>query len=193
MKSTTIAELPRCTSLDEVARRLASRVRERRIDAGLTQAELALRAGVTVETVSRLERLLHGRPSPGSNPTLETLARLSEALGVEITELLASRAGPDSSIEKLCASLRQTTPAARRRILRVAEALLHEELPLLREGAPVDEVEGIGDDLYDDEDDSEDEDGDSESAVQARVANSDVPQSGSRFLGDAVSSPKAQN
>ena len=100
-----MTELPRCSTLDGVAMRLAARVRERRIDAGLTQAELALRAGVTVETVSRLERLLHGRPSPGSNPTLETLARLSEALGVEITELLANRTGPDSYLDKLSAEI----------------------------------------------------------------------------------------
>ena len=175
-----MTELPRCSTLDGVAMRLAARVRERRIDAGLTQAELALRAGVTVETVSRLERLLHGRPSPGSNPTLETLARLSEALGVEITELLANRSGPDSYLDKLSASLRQATPAARRRVLRVAEALLHEELPLgLRGGGDADDFDSEADGTA------------LELGVDGEIANpSDHPQSGARFLEEL---PKAQN
>ena len=174
-----MTELPRCSTLDGVAMRLAARVRERRIDAGLTQAELALRAGVTVETVSRLERLLHGRPSPGSNPTLETLARLSEALGVEITELLANRSGPDSYLDKLSASLRQATPAARRRVLRVAEALLHEELPLGLRG-----------------NDGDDFDPDGDSAALELGADGEIgsptehPQSGARFHEEL---PKAQN
>ncbi len=174
-----MTELPRCSTLDGVAMRLAARVRERRIDAGLTQAELALRAGVTVETVSRLERLLHGRPSPGSNPTLETLARLSEALGVEITELLANRSGPDSYLDKLSASLRQATPAARRRVLRVAEALLHEELPLGLRGGDEDEFDADGEATA------------LELGVDGELGNpSDHPQSGARFLEEL---PKAQN
>jgi transcriptional regulator with XRE-family HTH domain len=164
--------------------RLAARVRERRIDAGLTQAELALRAGVTVETVSRLERLLHGRPSPGSNPTLETLARLSEALGVEITELLENRIGPDSSLDKLSASLRQASPAARRRVLRVAEALLHEDLtvPLHQTG------EEAGDDETADDDDADDD-----LVELPSTTTTDLPASGARFVGDGPALPKVQN
>src|SRR5688500_16591278 len=177
-----MTELPRCSSLDGVAMRLAARVRERRVDAGLTQAELALRAGVTVETVSRLERLLHGRPSPGSNPTLETLARLSEALGVEITELLANRSGPDSSLDKLSASLRQATPAARRRVLRVAEALLHEDLPLLR-SAPGGEA--LAADPADDPTHAH--------ATADPAPGTELPPSGSRFLMEGAVLPKAQN
>jgi len=177
-----MAELPRCSSLDGVAMRLAARVRERRVDAGLTQAELALRAGVTVETVSRLERLLHGRPSPGSNPTLETLARLSEALGVEITELLANRSGPDSSLDKLSASLRQATPAARRRVLRVAEALLHEDLPLLRSAPDGEAFEA-----------DPEEDPIHEDATDEPPTATELPPSGSRFLMDGAVLPKAQN
>ena len=174
-----MTELPRCSTLDGVAMRLAARVRERRIDAGLTQAELALRAGVTVETVSRLERLLHGRPSPGSNPTLETLARLSEALGVEITELLANRSGPDSYLDKLSASLRQATPAARRRVLRVAEALLHEELPLGLRGNDGDDFDADGDPAA------------LELGVDGEIGSpTEHPQSGARFHEEL---PKAQN
>ena len=121
-------EAPRAASVNVIAMRLAAQVRQLRVEAGLTQAELASRAGVTVETVARLERVLRGRSSANSNPSLETLARLSEALGVEVAELLAapSRAGQRDS--RLSVVLRSATPATRRRVLRVAEALLREEV-----------------------------------------------------------------
>lgn len=120
---------PRSSSVNAVALRLAAQVRALRVEAGLTQAELAARAGVTVETVARLERVVRGRSSANSNPSLETLARLSEALNVEVADLLApdtSARVPDS---RLALALKSATPATRRRVLRVAEALLREEAP----------------------------------------------------------------
>lgn len=106
---------------------LAEQVRQLRVQAGMTQAELAARAGVTVETVARLERVLRGRSSANSNPSLETLARLSGALGVEVSELLATPGKPRPRDDRMHLLLRSATPATRRRILRVAEALVREE------------------------------------------------------------------
>jgi len=94
----------------------------------MTQAELAARAGVTVETVARLERVLRGRSSANSNPSLETLARLSQALGVEVSELLSVPSKPRPRDDRLFVILRSATPATRRRVLRVAEALMREEV-----------------------------------------------------------------
>ncbi len=111
----------------EVAVRLAERVRELRLAAGMTQAELASRAGVTVETVARLERVLRGRSSANANPSLETLARLSEALGVEVTELLSAPTRPRPRDDRLAAVLRRASSATRQRVLRVAEALVRED------------------------------------------------------------------
>jgi transcriptional regulator with XRE-family HTH domain len=49
-------------------------IRRARTQAGMTQAELAARAGLTQSAVARLER-------PGSNPTLATLARVIAGTG----------------------------------------------------------------------------------------------------------------
>lgn len=93
----------------------------------MTQAELASLAGVTVETVARLERVLRGRSSANSNPSLETLVRLATALGVEVAELLSVPGKPRPKEDRISVLLRSANPATRRRVLRVAEALVREE------------------------------------------------------------------
>jgi len=114
-------------TLSDIANRLADHVKQLRLEAGLTQAELAARAGVTVETVARLERVLRGRSSANSNPSLETLVRLSNALGVEVAELLSEPSRPRPKDDRISMILRTANPATRRRVLRVAEALVREE------------------------------------------------------------------
>jgi antitoxin HicB len=58
---------------------LAAKValRQARLEAGLTQAELARRAGVSQQQVAKIER-------PDSNPTLATLERLAQVLGLRL-------------------------------------------------------------------------------------------------------------
>lgn len=113
--------------MSDIANLLADHVKQLRIEAGLTQAELAARAGVTVETVARLERVLRGRSSANSNPSLETLVRLANALGVEVAELLSEPTRPRPKDDRISMILRTANPATRRRVLRVAEALVREE------------------------------------------------------------------
>ena len=113
--------------MSDIENRLADHVRQLRLEAGLTQAELAARAGVTVETVARLERVLRGRSSANSNPSLETLVRLASALGVEVSELLSEPSRPRPKDDRISMILRTANPATRRRVLRVAEALVREE------------------------------------------------------------------
>ncbi len=48
-----------------------------RLDAGLTQAQLAGRAGVSQQQVAKLER-------PGANPSVATLRKIAGALGVRL-------------------------------------------------------------------------------------------------------------
>jgi transcriptional regulator with XRE-family HTH domain len=60
----------------------AELIRRTRVDRGLSQAELALRAGTTQTAISRLER---GQRSP----TIQTLRRLLTVMGEDLT--LASR------------------------------------------------------------------------------------------------------
>ena len=52
-------------------------LRSARLQAGLTQAELAARAGTTQSAVARLER-------PGANPRVETLAAFLAAAGRDL-------------------------------------------------------------------------------------------------------------
>ena len=113
--------------MSDIANRLADHVKQLRLEAELTQAELAARAGVTVETVARLERVLRGRSSANSNPSLETLVRLASALGVEVSELLSEPSRPRPKDDRISMILRTANPATRRRVLRVAEALVREE------------------------------------------------------------------
>jgi transcriptional regulator with XRE-family HTH domain len=79
-------------------------IRERRLANGLTQAQLALRAGSTQAALSRLER---GELSP----TFETVERLLEVMG-ERADLVVNRLPADYDRARL-AALRAREPAER--------------------------------------------------------------------------------
>ena len=72
----------------QLAENLANQFRRLRLERGMTQAEVAVSAGVTVETVARLERVLRGKPSANANPSLETLDALAGAVGCSVVDLL---------------------------------------------------------------------------------------------------------
>jgi transcriptional regulator with XRE-family HTH domain len=98
----------------------ASLLRSARTRAGLTQAELARRLGVTQAAVARLER-------PRANPTVETLAAVLNATGHRLE--LHATPRPSSVDETLIASYLRLTPAER---LRAFESS-HNNLARLRE------------------------------------------------------------
>jgi transcriptional regulator with XRE-family HTH domain len=60
-------------------------VRELREQAGWNQAELAVRAGVSVSSVSRIEN--------GRKPNKGTLKLIANALGVDVSEITIIRTG----------------------------------------------------------------------------------------------------
>jgi DNA-binding XRE family transcriptional regulator len=64
--------------------RLGARLRELRLAAGLTQAELSRRTGIHRPNIARVEAGRH-------TPSLETLARIANAIGVSTTQVLVSR------------------------------------------------------------------------------------------------------
>lgn len=105
---------------------VAEQVLQRRTALKITQAELAGRAGLTVESIARVERVLRHRQSSNCNPTLETLESIAAALGCEVTDLLTGRAGKKAS-DPIAALARHAKPATRRRITLVIEALLRDE------------------------------------------------------------------
>jgi DNA-binding XRE family transcriptional regulator len=64
--------------------KLGARLRELRLAAGLTQAELARRTGIHRPNIARVEAGRH-------TPSLDTLARIANAIGVSTTHVLVSR------------------------------------------------------------------------------------------------------
>lgn len=78
--------------------RLGARLRALRVAAGLTQAELARRTGIHRPNIARVEAGRH-------TPSLETLSRLADAIGVPATRVLETdQLGSSSSAGSLASS-----------------------------------------------------------------------------------------
>jgi transcriptional regulator with XRE-family HTH domain len=73
---------------------LSRNLKENRQKLGLTQSELAERAGISTNFVAMIE-LKHKFPTP------ETLDRLSTALDIKTYELFTTSASPDNILKKL--------------------------------------------------------------------------------------------
>lgn len=73
----------------EIVLLFAARLREFRVSLGLTQAELARQARVTVSYIWRLE-------SGGAAPGIDLVDRLAKALGTSAADLLPTSAPPDT-------------------------------------------------------------------------------------------------
>lgn len=73
----------------EIVRLFAESLRSARRSRGMTQAQLARQANVTVSYIARLE-------AAGSAPGVDLLARLASALGVTVQELLPTTPSPDT-------------------------------------------------------------------------------------------------
>jgi transcriptional regulator with XRE-family HTH domain len=105
---------------NRLATKLGKQIARFRVQAEFTQEELAERAGVWPETISRLER---GR----GNPSLDLVARLSKALAVPLPRML--NFGPDlpssnAAIEALVLELANRPVAQVRLVHGVAKAVL---------------------------------------------------------------------
>jgi DNA-binding XRE family transcriptional regulator len=70
--------------------RLGERVRQRRRQAGLTQADLARRAGIRVETLNRIER---GHTTPDFGTLRKLVVAMSQAEAEQGAALLHASAG----------------------------------------------------------------------------------------------------
>ncbi|WP_300594450.1 helix-turn-helix transcriptional regulator [Microbacterium sp.] len=71
----------------DYAGQLAANLRRLRAEAGLSQEDVAYRSGLTRYTYQKYEK---GESKPGTpaNPTIRTLLAMSQALGVDLTEIL---------------------------------------------------------------------------------------------------------
>ena len=99
-------------------------VRKTRLRAGLTQAELAKRAGTTQSAISRLE-------SGGVRPSLETLERLAKACGVTLELRLGPPEAPAAEFE----SNLSLTPAGRLdQLVRAVQFVVDGRRAMIRHG-----------------------------------------------------------
>lgn len=85
----------------------SARIRQLREAAGLSQNELARRAGIAQSSLSYLE-------SGAKSPNVETLLRICQALGITLSEFLGDQNGLD-------------IPPDLRQLLREAEGLTPEQ------------------------------------------------------------------
>jgi transcriptional regulator with XRE-family HTH domain len=75
---------------EEVVERFARRLKELRLQRGMTQAELAKRARVTTTYISKLE-------SAGAAPGIDLVEKLAVALGAELNDLIPLSLPQDTS------------------------------------------------------------------------------------------------
>lgn len=79
------------TTWDAYAREMGLLIQKARLDAGLTQEDLAHRAGLTRTHYQQIERGWWKRDQP-SNPSIKVLVRLAQVLRADVQSLL-----PDST------------------------------------------------------------------------------------------------
>jgi transcriptional regulator with XRE-family HTH domain len=79
---------------DEIVALFGQRLRERRLERGMSQAELAHQAEVTTNYVSRLE-------GGGAAPGIDLVARLATSLGVTVADLVPMPAPPKKELSVL--------------------------------------------------------------------------------------------
>jgi transcriptional regulator with XRE-family HTH domain len=105
----------------ELNAKLAKRLRQLRLDHGLTQEAFAERAQVSPDAIRRLER-------GAFSPTLRLLSQLARALGMTVSEIVAmgeNRA--EGRVAGLVSLLRGRTEREVALVLRLARAALLEK------------------------------------------------------------------
>lgn len=85
--------------MEDILKRLGTRIKEERKKARLTQEGLAERTGLSVDYIGYIER---GKQAP----YLRTLERIAKALGVEVYELFLFREG-DKEVDKKEAAIKE--------------------------------------------------------------------------------------
>lgn len=104
----------------EIGQLVGRRLREVRQQAGLTQPELGDRAQMAAAEISKCE---NGRRTP----TLETLERLSRALGVTVQDLVAVQGARDEQevlLDQIILRLRGQSAETLQRAAAVVDALV---------------------------------------------------------------------
>ena len=125
------------------AERLGATIRDLRYRSGLTQAQLAYRAGVGEKTLKRLEAGKTDTPRP------ETMAAVAGALGMSPRELFSAVEEPDASEEAAppppaIHQLPRPPQNFTGRVRELAELEAHLQAHLAGEGATISAIHGMG-------------------------------------------------
>ena len=118
----------RGVAMSTIQERIGKRIQQLRDAAGLTQSQLADRAGVNAEHISRIERAEKG-------PSIELLDRVAGALGVSIKALFDFEEEPAEDARKT--AIASLLDSADDRTRDVAEAVLEVLIRKLEERKPV--------------------------------------------------------
>jgi transcriptional regulator with XRE-family HTH domain len=115
--------------MSKTADTFGERLRQARLEAGYTQSQLVRRSGIPKPTLSRYE-------NDHVLPSLQTLARLADALQVPETSLLPGKTSPE---EELLDALRERgvhirSRAEARRIADAVADVLSTDQPVTAEG-----------------------------------------------------------
>lgn len=108
---------------EDIARRVASRIRELREAQGFSLRELARRSKMPPEVVSRSERGI-------TEITITSLAKLCEGLGVDLSEFFSFHRRPlethagSAEVRELFALLSERPPVERRRLAKAMCSLI---------------------------------------------------------------------
>lgn len=100
--------------------RLGQRIRQLRRQKGLTQRQLAEKAGVF--DVGELERGYKVKGGSAVNPRIETLSRIAVALDVQLEELFG-HAVPDEAVQRISTLLDGRSADMKRQAVRIVEVL----------------------------------------------------------------------
>lgn len=91
-------------SQSEILRTFSQQLRETRRNHGLSQMKLAVKANLHISYLGRLER-------GESVPSIDTVAQIADAIGVDATELLKLGHGGEPRIQGLRAQVRENVEA----------------------------------------------------------------------------------
>ena len=109
--------------MKEISIDFGKQLRNLRHSKKMSQEELAFKAGISTAHLGQIERA-------EKNPTLETVAKLSDALGVSLAEMFSFERSnihleENSTVEKINAQLKSMTSEEQNDILRIIRIFRH--------------------------------------------------------------------
>lgn len=107
--------------MSDTAQRLGKRIRSLRVGLGISQEELAFKAGINSAHLGQIERAV-------KNPTVDTVDKIAAALHVSISSLFESEPAAIGSTEsetvnKILAQLSSMTDSRQKDVLKVIKIL----------------------------------------------------------------------